>query len=114
MRYIAPMLPEARATGYVYHTSKDELVLQAGGGPAGAGGGKTEKATLLLSASKKLVGVDLRGTSADVVLMLGPHEDVESQAAAQVRVELGKSGELAAVTVEGASRSIEAPGKSAY
>ncbi len=113
------MLVEARATGYVYHASNDRLELHAAGKAAGArppGGeaGKTEKANLLLDAKKKLVGVDLRGTSAAVVLMLGAHEDVDGQAEASVRVELGPDGELAAVTIEAASKSIESPAKNAY
>ena len=115
------MLAEARATGYVYHASNDRLELKAGDSlgqgahpsPAG-GGGKSEKANLLLDAKKKLVGVDLRGTSAGVVLMLGPHEDVDRQAEASVRVELAASGELHAVTIEAASTSIESPAQSAY
>lgn len=116
------MLVEARATGYVYHASNDRLELHAAGKAAGAAGaspprgegGKTEKANLLLDAKKKLVGVDLRGTSAAVVLMLGAHEDVDGQAEASVRVELGPDGELAAVTIEAASKSIESPAKNAY
>ena len=111
------MLVEARASGYVYHASNDSLELQAAGkssGPKGPSGGKAEKANLLLDAKKKLVGVDLRGTSADLVLMLGAHEDVDGQAQASVRVELGSDGELVAVTIEAASRSIESPARNAY
>jgi len=107
------MLPEARATGYVYHTNKDELVLQAGGSSSPGSGGKAVKANLLLSSAKKLVGVDLRGTSADVILMLGSHEDVDAQVAAQVRIELAGS-ELTSITIERASKAIEAPAKNAY
>ena len=106
------MLVEARATGYVYNATKDELLLQVAG--AGAGAGKPEKAKLLLSGRKKLVGVDLRGTSADLVLMLGSHEDVDTQVAALVRVERSAGGELEAVTIEAASMSIESPAKNAY
>ena len=107
------MLVEARATGYVYHAGNDQLEVRASG-PSREGSGKEEKATLLLDGRKKLVGVDLRGTEAGCVLMLGAHEDVESQADARVRVELLPSGELLCATITGASKNIEAPGKNAY
>ncbi len=108
------MLVEARATGYVYHADTDRLELQGEGKPAGAAPSKAETASLLLDAKRKLVGVDLRGTSAGVVLMLGAHEDVDRQAEATVHVELASGGELGTVTIEAASKVIESPAKNAF
>jgi hypothetical protein len=105
------MLREARATRYVHHTSSDVVEVSASGITA-----KTVKAsgTLLLDAQKALVGVDLRETDADAVLMIGAHENVVSQVESDVRVQLDAVGELTGVRVEKASRAITDPAKNPY
>jgi hypothetical protein len=114
------MLVEARATGYVYHANSDQLEVRALGSGSGDAVQPSPdqpspvKANLLLSAKRKLVGVDLRGTKAGCVLMLGAHEDVDGQAEASVRVGLDGSGTLLGITIDGASKLIEAPATNAY
>jgi hypothetical protein len=113
------MLREVRATQTVYDSANDVLEVRAEGSDSrNTRPGPPERheamVTLLLSSSKGLVGVDLRDTSAECVLMLGPHEDVANQVQAYATVELDAMSDLVALKIKKASKTISSPAKNPY
>ena len=125
---LARMLSEARAAGYVYYTDNDRLEVQVGSshpvnspptaspskGGSTANAPEAARANLLLSAAKKLVGIDARQTPAGCVLMLGAHEDVDQQAESPIEIARDAAGSLVAITIVAASKVIAEPAKNAY
>jgi hypothetical protein len=113
------MLREVRATQTVYDSANDVLEVRAEGSDSrntrpGPPDRHDVMVTLLLSSAKALVGVDLRDTQADCVLMLGPHEDVANQVNGYATIEVDAMNDLVGLKIKKASKSIATPAKSPY
>ena len=100
------MLRETHAKSASYDARNDTLVLKA---EDDCGESGSRHAQLLLDAKGHLVGVDLDGAGLGrLLVMLGPHEAVESQVKATVQVD-GSS-----VTVLGAKKSARGDERNPY
>lgn len=100
------MLRETQAKSASYDARNDTLVLRA---EDDCGESGNRHAQLLLDSKGYLVGVDLEGGGAGrLVVMLGPHEAVESQVKATVQV----SG--TSVTVLSAKKSARGDERNPY
>jgi len=93
------MLLERKARSCSYDAARRTARLEVGdggGAVAGASG------AVLLDRDGRVVGVDLEpGSSARVVVMLGPHEAVASTRPARLEVSRDSRGEVAAVVIHG-------------
>ena len=106
----------AFATKYVYDASRDEITVTAG--TVGTAGGATPEGnargvSLLLDSRRRLVGVDLRGSAPDCVLMLGQHEDVSETADGHAVVGTDSEGGVSGA-IRAASKTVHDAASSPY
>ncbi len=111
------MLEELAAEAAVYDGPSDTLrVTSAAGFPAGRTKPKAGSAQLLLDKKGMLVGVDLPDSdgSGRWVVMLGPHEAVQSAVDGAVHVQLSGDGARLVVFVSNAKKSARGHEKNPY